>query len=184
MRFAVRQIVFASLATASIGVSVAAHAALSRAGSAHVAFTAVGPAGLKIVGTTSDLDVSESSGDVKVRVPLANLDTGIGLRNRHMREKYLQVQLYPNADLVVSRSALKLPNSGDEAKSDANGTMTLHGKSKPVRFSYNAKRDANRYHVTGSVHLNMNDFGIEVPSYLGVTVKPEVDVSVAFDATE
>jgi hypothetical protein len=29
----------------------------------------------------------------------------------------------------------------------------------------------------------MNDFGISVPSYLGVTVKPEVDVSASFRVT-
>jgi hypothetical protein len=26
----------------------------------------------------------------------------------------------------------------------------------------------------------MNDFGITVPSYLGVTVKPDIDVSASF----
>ena len=32
----------------------------------------------------------------------------------------------------------------------------------------------------GTVHVNMNDFGITVPVYLGVTVKPDVDVSASF----
>jgi hypothetical protein len=30
----------------------------------------------------------------------------------------------------------------------------------------------------------MKEFGIDVPSYLGVTVKPDVQVSVKFDATD
>jgi hypothetical protein len=29
----------------------------------------------------------------------------------------------------------------------------------------------------------MNDYGISVPSYLGVTVKPDVDVSANFSVT-
>ena len=34
------------------------------------------------------------------------------------------------------------------------------------------------------MHLNMNDFAIEVPSYLGVTVKPDVDVIAQFDVID
>jgi hypothetical protein len=34
------------------------------------------------------------------------------------------------------------------------------------------------------MHLNMNDFGIQVPSYLGVTVKPDVDVAAQFEVTD
>jgi len=30
----------------------------------------------------------------------------------------------------------------------------------------------------------MNDFGITVPVYLGVTVKPDVDVSASFQVAE
>ncbi len=165
-------------------MSAVADAALSRTGSANVSFTALGPGGLKIVGTTSDLQLSEADGNVTVRVPLANLDTGIALRNKHMREKYLQVQTYPNADLVVSRASLKLPTGNGDSAGNASGNMSIHGVTKPVSFAYQTKRDGNHYHVTGTVHLNMNDYNIAVPSYLGVTVKPDIDVAVAFDAQE
>jgi hypothetical protein len=30
----------------------------------------------------------------------------------------------------------------------------------------------------------MQDFGIEVPSYLGVSVRPDVDVSIRFEAND
>ena len=40
----------------------------------------------------------------------ASLDTGIDLRNKHMREKYLEVQKYPNAVLTVDRSTLHFPD--------------------------------------------------------------------------
>jgi hypothetical protein len=32
----------------------------------------------------------------------------------------------------------------------------------------------------GKFRINMNDFGITVPVYLGVTVKPDVDVTANF----
>ena len=62
--------------------------------------------------------------------------------------------------------------------------MQLHGKSKPITFHYTAKRDGNVFHVNGTIHVNIVDFGIEIPSYLGVSVKPDVDVTVRFDAND
>lgn len=162
---------------------LAADAKLSRTGSPNVTFTAIGPAGMKIVGTTSDLNVDDDGQNVTVVVPLANLRTGISLRDRHMKEKYLQVQQYPNAELRVARSALRFPTGGDTS-GDAPGSMKIHGRTNPVTFHYVAHRNGGSISVTGSVHVNMKDYGIDVPSYLGVTVRPDVDVSARFDAND
>jgi polyisoprenoid-binding protein YceI len=158
-------------------------AALQAAGGTAM-FVAVGPAGLRIEGRTSEVTVSEAAGDVRVIVALANLDTGIGLRNRHMREKYLEVDKYPTASLVVGRAGLRFPDEGQEIAATAAGTMTIHGKAHPVTFSYTARHDHGAFRVSGSVHLDMRDYDIRVPSYLGITVKPEVDVTVQFDARD
>lgn len=161
-----------------------ADAAFSRSGTPNVQFTATGPAGLKIVGTSHELDVRDDGTSVTISVPLANLDTGIGLRNKHMREKYLEVDKFPRAELAVKRADLKVPEAGAQTSAEADGTMLLHGVSRPAHFSYKSRRDAAGVHVTGSVRVNINDHGIAVPSYLGVTVKPDVDVELSFDATE
>jgi polyisoprenoid-binding protein YceI len=176
----------AVIATAALAISfsLAADAKLARTGSPSVSFTAVGPAGLKIVGTTSDLDVADDATSVTITVPLANLTTGIALRDRHMREKYLQVQTYPNATLKVDRASVKFPPAGAEASGDAQGTMAIHGKTHPVSFHYTAKHEGAGYAVAGSVHLDIKDYGIDVPSYLGVTVKPDIDVTVRFVASD
>jgi polyisoprenoid-binding protein YceI len=162
------------LAVATAGV---AQAKLSGSGG-EVSFTATGPAGLKIVGTTSQVAVKEDGANVVISVPLSAIDTGIALRNKHMKEKYLETDKYPNAELTVARSAVK------EGSGSAQGTMKLHGQSKPVSFNYNAKKAGEGFAVDGTVHLNMKEFGIEVPSYLGVTVKPEVDVAAKFSASD
>ena len=161
-----------------------ADAALSKTGNASVAFNAAGPAGMKITGTTSDFQVSENGGQISLKVPLGNLTTGIALRDRHMREKYLEVQTYPNAELSVARSSLKLPAAGASSSGDAQGKMKIHGKEKDVTFHYTVQKQGSAYAVTGSVHLLLGDYGITVPSYLGVTVKPDIDVNVQFAATE
>jgi polyisoprenoid-binding protein YceI len=175
--------VLGSFCLTAITLSSTAFAALqTTAGSAT--FVAQGPAGLRIEGKTSDVHVSESQGQLHVSVGLANLDTGIALRNRHMREKYLEVQKYPSAELLVSRAALSLPQDGAGVSGTATGIMMIHGQSKPVSFTYRAHRDHQAYDVTGNVHVNITDYGIDVPSYLGVTVKPDVDIGVRYVAND
>lgn len=163
-----------------------ADAAFSGRSGAKASFTASGPAGLEIVGTTSDLAVTEDpQGAVAVTVTLGTLTTGISLRDKHMREKYLEVQTYPTAVLRVPRAALKVPASGQSGTFDVPGTMTLHGTTKPVTFHYTAKNDGQTtYAVTGSIKLDMTDYGIQKPSYMGLAVKPSVDVAVSFTADD
>jgi polyisoprenoid-binding protein YceI len=170
----------APLAIGLVTLSVAGHAALSSASDAHVSFEASGPAGMKIDGTTSDLTVGDDGANVVVTVPLANLNTGIGLRDHHMKEKYLEVPKYPSAVLSIARAALKFPGGAGEASADVPGTVTIHGQSKPVTVHYDAKGAGGAIDAHGSFRINMNDFGITVPSYLGVTVKPDVDVTASF----
>jgi polyisoprenoid-binding protein YceI len=164
--------------SAVIAVAFAAHAKFAANGG-DVQFNATGPGGLKITGTTTQISVKEDGANVVVTVPLGNLDTGIALRNKHMKEKYLETDKYPNAELVVAKSALKADGGGS-----ATGTMKIHGKSKDVSFTYNAKKGGSGIAVDGVAHINIKEFGVEVPSYLGVTVKPEVDLNVKFTATD
>lgn len=151
-------------------------AKVTKTGEAKVSFTATGPGGLRIVGTGRQLDVADAGDRVTVTVGLATLDTQIELRNKHMREKYLEVDKYPQAELSVARSELK----PGVAEGDAQGTMRLHGQSKPVRFHYVTKSAGSAKSVTGTVRINMKDYGIAEPSFMGVSVKPDVDVEAVF----
>lgn len=178
MRSALLGPVFAATLAAVVAFPSPADATLGNARDGAVTFFAKGPAGLKIEGKTSEISVSEKDGKVSFVVPLGNLDTGIGLRNKHMREKYLETAKYPNAELVVERSALRFAEDGKESAGTAPGTMTIHGKTRPVTVTYKARRSGNSYQVDGGVALDMNQFGIEVPSYAGVTVKPDIDIVV------
>jgi polyisoprenoid-binding protein YceI len=178
-----RRLCIATVAVTLLTLPAAAsYAALSSPTDAHVTFQVAGPAGLKIEGTTGDLQVTEDSGTVVITIPLANLTTGIALRDRHMKE-YLEIPKYPATTLAIARSALKIPTSGERVEADAPGTLTLHGQTKPVSVHYDTKWDGSAFATHGKVHLVMTDFGINVPSYLGVTVKPDVDVNANFKVT-
>jgi polyisoprenoid-binding protein YceI len=163
----------------SLSVAFAASAELSRVGTPSIQFLALGPAGMKINGTSSDLAAKEDDGKLTLTAPLTNLKTGIGLRDNHLRG-YLNTSKHPNAVLVVDRSRLKLPEDGKTVEGTTTGDFTLNGKTKPLKFRYKAKRTGSDYHVQGMADVNIENHGIEQPCYLGVCVDPTIKLKVGF----
>ncbi len=157
-------------------------AATRLTGEATAGFHGRGPGGFGLDGKTNQLKIEDDGTTLKITVPLATLQTGIGLRDKHMREKYLQVDKYPDAVLEVPWSVVKLPGDGQTSEGTAPGKMTIHGKSKDVQVKYRIVRTGTRYQVTGNVPLNLKDYDIDVPSYMGVTVQPDIETSVSFTA--
>jgi polyisoprenoid-binding protein YceI len=157
-------------------------AATRLTGQPTAGFHGRGPGGFGVDGKTDQLRIDDDGTTLKITVPLATLQTGIALRDKHMREKYLQVDKYPDAVLEVPWSSVKLPGDGQTGEGTAPGKMTIHGKTKDVQAKYRIVRTGNRYQVTGNVPLNLKDYDIDVPSYLGVTVQPDIDTSVSFTA--
>jgi polyisoprenoid-binding protein YceI len=159
-------------------------AALNRQGDAKVSFTGKGTVGFSMVGTTDKLDLKDDGKDITFVVPLETLSTGIELRDRHMKEKYLQVKEFPTATLVVPRAQVQWPAEGEVKEGTATGRFTLHGVTREVPVKYKAVRSGGVHTVTSTMLVNFKDYGVSVPSYLGVTVKPDVAVDVAFQAQE
>ena len=151
---------------------------------ARVTFSCVGPGGLRFQGTGKELQTVEKAEALLFIVPVATITTGIGVRDAHMQERYLESDKYPTAELAVPRAVLSFPADGATVEATASGTMTIHGASRPVTFHYKATRKGSAYDVHGDVQINMNDYGIPTPTYLGVTVKPPVDIQVAFQLVE
>jgi polyisoprenoid-binding protein YceI len=145
-------------------------------------FHARGPGGFSLEGKTNELRVDDDGTTLKIVVPLAGLKTGIALRDRHMREKYLQVEKYPDAVLELPWASVKLPSEGQTADGTAHGKMTIHGQSHFVEVTYRVARTGNRYQVNGSVPLKLTDYGIDIPSYFGITVQPDIQTSANFTA--
>ncbi len=169
------------LLTAALLLGGFVHAAITSPSGTAVLVSMQGTAGLHIEGKTHELSISEREGELVFQVPLAGVDTGIGLRNRHMRG-YLDVTHFPDAELRVARKGVAFPAPGKSAESDVQGTLTLHGVSKPCSIHYRVEQGgaAGEYRVHGTTRIDMRDFGIDVPAYLGVHVDPGVAIQVDF----
>jgi len=157
-------------------------AATQVTGEATVGFRGRGPGGFSLEGKSHQLRIEDDGTRLRVVVPLAGLQTGIALRDRHMREKYLQVEKYPEAVLELPWSGVKLPADGQTAEGAAPGKMTIHGQTRDVQVKYRITRTGNRYQVSGNVPLKITDYGIEQPSYFGISVQPDIETSATFAA--
>lgn len=130
-------------------------------------------------------NVAKASGAVTVDV--ASLDTGIPLRNEHMRGT-IQADKYPTATFKVS----KLQVAGNKLKANTpvtgtvTGQMTLHGVTRtltaPVELTYLPQEDANYRAgdwvlMNASFPLKLSDYKIELPKpVLGVKVADELSI--------
>jgi polyisoprenoid-binding protein YceI len=118
-------------------------------------------------------------------VDLRTLDTGIELRNHHMRDTYLEVGKGAGYDTAV----LSDIHLGDidaatfQGRTPFTATLLLHAARKPVGGDADIKREGSDVRVAARFSVRLDEFGIEPPRYLGVGVKNEVQVSISFVAT-
>ena len=121
----------------------------------------------------------------EMRVDLARLDTGIALRNTHLRDNYLEVARGADfATAVLSGVHLdKLDSSGLSGRTPFTGTLLLHGTRRPVAGQADIRPEGRELRIDASFPLRLDDYEIAAPRYLGVGVKNEVQVKVWLVAT-
>lgn len=145
-----------------------------------VEFLAIGnPSALKIKGRSEAANPIEGTlkktgnrvGGV-FSFPLDTIDTGIALRNRHMKEKYLHTEKHPKAQFTLEE--MELPTDSATFK----GSMTLHGVTKQVTGTLRSVSEGTDRRLEFRFQLALDEFAIEPPSFMGITVAKTVDVSV------
>lgn len=145
---------------------------------ATVQFLAVGkPSMLKIHGKADSANplkgfvrVEDNVLNADATIALDTFDTGIGLRNRHMKEKYLQTDQFPTARLVLT------PVSVQGGATSFEGNLTLRGQTKPVEGTLELKPGET---LELKFEISIADFGIETPSFMGIKVTDTVEITTA-----
>src|ERR1700682_1246050 len=121
----------------------------------------------------------------EVVVDLKTLDTGIGLRNDHMRNAYLETGKGQAFDTAVV-SDIRLGDAAAESvqgRTRFTGTLLLHGTKKAIAGQADIRREGAVARADASFPVVLADFGIAAPRYLGVGVKNEVQVKVSLAAS-
>lgn len=110
---------------------------------------------------------------VHLEVDLASFDTGIEIRNRHMRENHLETVKHPHATFrggsVRKLSAPRL-EPGAKVTFEIAGVLDLHGVQKPlvaaVELTAASGDQGAELHVITRFDVKLSDFGIPRPKFL------------------
>lgn len=149
-----------------------------------VFLTKANPGRVKIEGIAKSEDPSSISVEANVQGDLLNikaslvmdsLDTGIELRNRHMKENYLETAKYPKAEFIME--PLKMTGEG---KQSVRGKLTVHGKTLPVSGEAEIQNVNNELIVALHSTIKMTDFGVQQPQFMGIKVEDEVALDMTF----
>ena len=155
----------------------------------NVSFTSDAPIELIVGRTTAvkgkikiddTLDLKKISVEASFEVDLATIDTGIKLRDEHMRDNFLETKKYPKAIFklkkIIPGTETKLIDSAS-LKLSAEGDFTVHGvtvkKTIPLKVTYFRESDFthNRFEHGDVIRIQST---FEVPLKEHKIKRPEV----------
>jgi polyisoprenoid-binding protein YceI len=121
---------------------------------------------------------SDQPGSLKgaLSVDLRTLKTGIGMRDRHMRDNYLEVAKAPGFE-TATIEGIQIEKL--DGKTTFNGTLVLHGERRAVSGLATIARQGGDYTVEAEFPVRVSEFNIPKPSYLGVGVQDQVRIKIA-----
>ncbi len=102
----------------------------------------------------------------KIVVDLRNLKTGIVMRDKHARNKYLETEKYPEAILTDAKG------KGGRGT----GKLKVRGIEKVVSGTYTIKGET----LLAEFPIKLSDFDIKKIKYMGVGVDDDVTIKISF----
>jgi polyisoprenoid-binding protein YceI len=154
-----------------------------------VGFLAVGkPAMIKIVGEGTgpqgDLTIADGKLQGTLTIDMTKLTTKIDLRDDHMKNKYLEVGKYPTSTITFKDFSLKLETLTASAIEQVfSADLQLHGVTKPVTGTIKLSKDNTTVIGVASFKIKVTDYMDTLPSYAGIKVADDVEVTVDLKTT-
>lgn len=128
--------------------------------------------------------------ELAITVDLASLDTGIPLRDRHMRENHLETARYPAAVFRGGRLnglAGRALSPGQTVRGEVEGSFLLHGIERPLKVPVEVTREQDdegeRLRVRAAFGVRLADHEISRPQFLVLKLQDTQHVTVELAAT-
>ena len=124
---------------------------------------------------------SDEQGAVRgaLKVELQTLETGIGIRDRHMKNNYLEVEKGPG---FATATIEDIRVEKLEGKTVFTAMLSLHGQKKKVSGAAELQQKDGKIRVQAQFPVKVSEFEIPAPTYLGVGVKDEIQIKVSLMA--
>ncbi len=114
----------------------------------------------------------------EVLMDLNSLDTGIGLRNTHMKDNYLETKKFPTAKLIIDE-VKDFNKSSPTGNYIFRGRLVIRNIEKAIENGQlKIKKIGSGYEVESQFDTKISDFSIPIPKYAGLALKDAVQVLV------
>jgi len=120
-----------------------------------------------------------SQSQVYFEVDLNSLDTGIGLRNRHMRDNYLETDKYPLTHFKGQlTTAAQSPDNTYTVS--AQGVMFIHGIEKEIMVGATLSPVDDGFRIQSEFIAALTDYNIEVPQLMFFKIDENMQLKLDF----
>lgn len=110
---------------------------------------------------------------------LNTLKTGIGLRDRHMRENYLETKRFPFAEFTGEIQGIPDLEIGQEKPVIAKGKFKIHGVEREIEVSGKLKMlSAQELRLISDFKVLLSDYKISIPKVMFYELAEEQIVKI------
>mgnify|MGYP003659203476 CR=1 FL=1 len=112
-------------------------------------------------------------------VDLNTLDTGIGLRNKHMRDNYLETEDYPFAEFSGKMSSIPSLDPGTKEPVTAIGSFKIHGVEREIEVKGTLMKNSNGdLELQAGFNILLSDYDIEIPKLVFYELAEKQEVTI------
>jgi polyisoprenoid-binding protein YceI len=120
---------------------------------------------------------------IEAIVPVRSLETGMALRDDHMRRYIFTTAGGDIPDVQFSGDRAECATSDRRrATCTVSGALTIRGTAKPFVMTVTISEENGTVRAAGSGIVKLSDYGIEQPSQLGVRTTDEVKLKLELTA--
>ncbi len=135
----------------------------------------------EFIGKSADLNglVDLDKNLLDFYVDLNTLDTGIGLRDRHMRENYLETKKHPYAEFTGKIASVIQLTKGQSKNVTAKGKFKIHGVERDIEVpgKLTALSDTE-LQLEATFKIVLGDYNIEIPKIIFYELADEQVVTI------
>lgn len=112
-------------------------------------------------------------------VDLNTLETGIGLRDKHMRDNYLETEKFPFAEFTGKMNPIPTLNSGEKSQVSAIGKFKIHGVERQIEvIGTLSKNSRGEIELNARFDLLLSDYSIPVPKLVFYELAEKQEVTI------
>jgi polyisoprenoid-binding protein YceI len=121
---------------------------------------------------------------LEASVPVGSIDTGMGLRDEHMRKRIFTTSDGRLPDLKFQADGARCsPKAARQSTCQLSGKLSLRDVDRPFTIALRVEEDGSKLRASGDALVMLSAYGIERPSNLGVQTADTVTLHLEFTAT-